>query len=219
MRIIDVTGTLQPGMWKYDLPQTTGIPGVNFEQIANLDEHGYEAHKITLFTISGTYLETAAHVFEGKPSIDEIPPERLITEAAIMKLRKKKRLEPITLEELKAQGVEVRPGDALLVYTGWDEHWNDGDFVRGSPHFTPQSMDWILGKGISILGGDIPCYSDPRNPNIPLVKRLFEKDVLILAPLVNLNQVNKSRVKLIALPLKVKGLCGSPCRALVIEEP
>jgi len=78
-------------------------------------------------------------------------------------------------------------------------------------------MEWLLDKKPSIIGGDIPCFDDPQNSE-GLVNMLFERGSLILAPLVNLDKITKSQVKLIALPTKIEKICACPCRAIIVEE-
>ena len=215
MRIIDVTGIIEEGMWNYGEP----LPKVKIKRVSSLDDgkYGEENYAVTLGSITGTYLETGAHRLPNQPSIDQIPVIKMVTEAVVIKLSPKGPSEHITKMELESSYARIKRGNALLIYTGWDRMWNKRNFVTESPHFSEEAIDWILGKKISILGGDIPCYDDPYEPE-GLVNKIFEEGVLILAPLVNLDEITKTTVKLIALPLKIKGVCGSPCRAIVIEE-
>lgn len=213
MKIIDISGALENEMWSYDPP----IPKVCIEQVASIDKIGWEAHQISFATISGTYLEASAHLLRGGRTIDQLKPEELIKEAVVIRVPEKKPLEHITVEDLKSNKVKINKGDALLIYTGWDKMWNKENFVKESPHFTKKSMNWIIERGISILGLDIPCSEDPQNRE-DLNSALFKSGALLLAPVVNLAQISRSRLKLIALPLKIKGVSGSPCRALVLES-
>ena len=213
MRIIDLTGLIEEGMWSYGPP----LPKVRIKKIKG--ERGETDYSITLGSISGTYLETSAHRFPNQPSLDEIPLKRLITEAVVIKLKRKKEREHNTRKELFESKIRIKKGDALLISTGWEKNWNKKNFVSGSPHFSKEAMEWILEKEISILGADIPCYDDP-NPSQSegLVNKLFKKKVLILAPLVNLRKIKKERMKLIVLPPRIKDTCAFPCRAIAIEE-
>jgi len=147
MALIDLTGTLEPGMWRY-----AGIPAVEIEQVTSIETDGSAAHAFRLATISGTYLETAAHHFHGRPAIDQVPPERFICDAAILRLGEKGPAQPVTAEELaRAAGdAEIRRGDALLVATGWDRMWNAPNFVDDSPYLTMEAMRWIVAHGISM---------------------------------------------------------------------
>jgi kynurenine formamidase len=218
-RYVDVTGTLAPEMWSYR-PLIPDVPPFEHRRWATIAERGWEADAFSMATLAGTYLETSKHHFADGPGIDEIPPERLFLDAAIARIPKAAR-EHITVADLEAAAPAIEPGDAFLVATGWDRHWwDDGSiFVMESPHFDLAAMEWIVARGISLLGGDVPCFDDPQagqgqGVNLPLLK----SGALLLAPLVGLDRVTRPRAKLAVLPIKLRGACGAPCRAIVIEE-
>jgi arylformamidase len=216
MRVIDLTGTIEPGMWGYGDP----IPDVEVWQVATIDTTGWDAHAFTLATITGTYIESAAHMIKGGPTIDQIPPERFIVEAAVLHVPQKSALEHISAEELQAAAAPgLVPGMGILVSTGWDAKWNAPEFVYGSPHFEEAAMDWIVMQQPSLVGMDLPCSEDPDPARfVDLNTRLFQSGALLLSPLVNVQRIGRPFVRLIALPLKIRGVCGTPCRALAIEE-
>lgn len=218
LRYLDITGTLAPEMWSYR-PSIPDIPPFEQRRWATIEERGWEADAFAMPTLAGTYLETAKHHFADGPSIDEIPPERLFVDAAIVKVPKGAR-EHVTVADLEAANPTIHRGDALIVATGWDRHWwDDGTtFVMESPHFDLAAMHWIVERGASILGGDMPCFDDPQpgggqGVNLPLLK----SGALILAPLVRLQEITSPRAKLVVFPIKLRGACGAPCRAIVIE--
>jgi arylformamidase len=47
---------------------------------------------------------------------------------------------------------------------------------------------------------------------------LLGGDIIIVEGLTNLDSVSKGKVKLIALPLKIKGGDGAPARVIAIEK-
>ena len=47
---------------------------------------------------------------------------------------------------------------------------------------------------------------------------LFQRGILLLAPLVNLDQIRAPRGRLIALPLNIRAVSGAPCRAVFSED-
>jgi arylformamidase len=212
---IDITGPLENGMWSYPDP----YPQVQIEELPVPEWVPYPTYSwvFTLGAQSGTYLETAAHMFRDAATIDQVPLERLFLEAAVIHLRGKGPQEPIEAHELAAAGVDVRPGDALLVCTEWDKRWYDAGFVSDCPYFTAEAMHWIFDRQVSLMGADLPKFDSWERPQ-KFFAEFFSRDILLLAPLVNLWQISRPRVRLIALPLKVKGVCGTPCRAVVIED-
>jgi len=215
MKIIDITGTIENNMWSYGAP----IPEVSIEKVSSLNDGKYNEnnYKITVGSISGTYLETGAHRLPGKKALLDISVEDFFMDAVLLKLADKKTGEHITLEEIKASESLLDNTQALIISTGWENMWNKPNFVKDSPHFTEEAMDWILARDIKIMGGDFPCFDDPRNSE-GLVNKLFSKDLLILAPLVNLRNIPAEKIKIIALPLKIKEICGCPCRVVAILD-
>ena len=213
MKITDITGTTKNGMWSYGPP----IPKVNIEQVSNLaagdDDSNYG---ITVGSISGTYLETAAHRLPDQPALIDIPVEKMVTEAVIFQLKDKGPGEAIDADEFEALNISAAKNQALIFRTGWDKMWDSPNFVADSPYLTKAAMDWLLEREPSIIGADVPCFDNSKKPE-GLVNLLFEHGALILAPLVNLDKIEKTHVQLIALPAKVDKVCGFPCRAIVIE--
>lgn len=218
MKYTDLTGTVENGMWEYGEP----FPPVEITPVSSLDDEGAYAdykvntHRISFSSSSATYVQTSAEMLPGKPTIEQIPLDRLILDCAIARIPKGPR-EKITPEDIEKAGLNVGKGEALIVATGWEAYWNRENFVHDSPHFTPESMDIVLDSGISMLAGDMTIYDDYYNPT-GLLKKLFARDVLIAAPLVNLDKLSGNRVKIFALPLKVKGVSGCPCRIIAREE-
>ena len=217
-RYLDITGTLAPGMWSYEATMP-GVPPFEQRRWATIEANGWENDWFAMPTLAGTYLETAKHLIVGAPSIDQVPPERLFVPASIAVIPKQD-LEHITVDDLERSVVDLDPGNALLVSTGWDRYWwDDGTiFVGHSPHFELDAMQWIVDRGVSILGGDVPCFDDPRSEEGQSVNTpLFGSGALILAPLVNLGHWRSSRAHLTVLPVPLKDSCGAPCRAILTD--
>ena len=214
--LIDLTGKLEAGMWSYTMAD---IPPFEHTRWATIEERGWEADWFAMPTLAGTYLETAKHLIPGAPSIDQMPLERFFVYATIARIPRGPR-EHITRADLEAAVVDLEPGDALLVQTGWEANrGNSSVFVDQSPHFDLDAMHWIVERGVSILGGDMPCYDDPvgaEGQGVNMV--LFGSGAMILAPLVNLGTTDATRGRLTVLPIPLADSCGAPCRAIFSPE-
>ncbi len=219
MRIIEISGPIEDGMWSYGdpypTPQITQIPPPDW-----LDYPVY-SQTITLAVQSATYLETAAHMDQSRMTIDQLPLERCYRVDTVTLWIPRQADQRINADDLAQAltdtGETLRPGDALLIGTGWDKHWNMPDYITHPPYFSAGAIDWVLDQQVSLLGGDTPRYDSPNDPQ-NFFPKFFQHDILLLAPLINLDQVQKPRGKLIALPLKIKDACASPVRALWLEE-
>ena len=216
MRVIDVSTTLENGMWSYR-PLVPAITPYNIEQIASMEKDGMELSTIHMTMTTGTYIETAAHVMPGAKNIDEVAPERFLLNAVVLQLDDKGASEPVTRGELEALSADIHKGDALILATGYDRMRDQEDFLQNSPYIEPEAMRWIVSKGVSLLALDFPLADNIKAP-VGITRWLFETDALLMALLTNLREVSRQRVRFIALPLKLKGTSGAPCRALIIEE-
>lgn len=219
MRIIDISGPIENGMWSYNEP----YPAPHISQIPAPDWLDYPIYSqtVSMAVQTATYLETAAHLYLDRMTIDRLPLERCFMIEAVTLWIPRSAAEAITAADLEttlanATG-ELKPGDALLIGTGWDRHWHEPDYVTNPPYFTAKAIDWMLEQQVSLVGADTPRFDSPANPQ-NFFPKFFRHDVLLLAPVVNLDQVRRPRGKLVALPLKIKDACASPVRALWIEE-
>jgi arylformamidase len=219
MRMIDIGGSLRHHMWSVDgnpfpLVKVAELPTLSF-----LPYHVY-AQEVSMPMQVSTYLETAAHLYPDRIKIDELPLERLFTEAVVLKVPRdagEQITSELLIQALQSQDVCLSRGDSLLVGTGWDKGWDELDYFQDAPYFTAEAIEWIIEQEVGILGADTPQWDSRKDPQ-GFFPKFFESEILLLAPLVNLFEVSQPRVRLITLPLKVAGVCAAPCRAIVIEE-
>ncbi len=224
MRLTEISGVIEEGMWNYGDVLSGKVreilAGPKVRKMASVEKDGFSAHRIDISILTATYLETPAHLISGSYTVDEVPLDDLFLEATILKITKGPR-EHIELENLEEKKREIKEASALIIFTGWFERWNKENFVLDSPHFSPEAMDYIVEKKIKILAGDLPCYDDPRDPedskNLPQLNKLYQHDILALAPIVNGDEVEEGHARLVVLPMKVKGLCATPARAVIIK--
>ncbi len=219
MRIIELSGPIEDGMWSYGAP----YPTPSITQIPPPDWLDYAVYSqtVAMAVQSGTYLETAAHMDQSRMSIDQLPLERCYQIDAVALWLPRGANEAISAADLQGaldrSALTLQAGDALLVGTGWDAQWHAPNFVTDPPYFLADAIDWVLDHEVALLGADTPRYDSPHNPQ-NFFPKFFQRDILLLAPVVNLAQVGNTRGKLTALPLKIKDACASPVRALWIEE-
>ncbi len=156
-------------------------------------------------------------MYPEKDKVAELPLERLFTEAVVLQipLGPKAAITSAAIQQaLAASGETIRTGESLLISTGWDAMWDTPTFISESPYFLAEAIDWILAQQVGLLGSDASQWDDGQQGFFP---RYFQTETLLLGPLVKLNTIGKSRVRLIALPLKVLGTCAAPCRVIVEE--
>lgn len=131
-------------------------------------------------------------------------------------------------DELEAaaasQAVAVRPGDVLLVHTGWGAAWEDADYISGGG-MARSSGEWATERGVYAVGADnmswdLPGYVDEvlghSLPNHTLL--LARAGILIFENLLleDLAASGAREFLFVSLPLKLVGATGSPTRPVAI---
>jgi kynurenine formamidase len=132
---------------------------------------------------------------------------------------------PVTGPELaavaEAQGVEVRPGDALAVYSG-REKWQDANptsflGARPNPGLDASCSMFIRERDVSLLSWDMMDYRTPEGGlPWPVHSVLYKfgvclNDNALLQPLAEACiEEGRQEFMLMILPLRVEGGTGSP---------
>lgn len=224
MKIYDVTGKIKNGMWCYGdpFPEYDCTPLVQPEWVkAKVWCEVFGG----MNSQTGTYLETPAHYLGPEKSylLEDLPIEKLIdVRVSLIKLDPAlfggKRI-AITDGMLKeaANGLDIRPGDALLFSCGWGGRWFDSSYLAESPYLTYSAVEWLTEKKPFILGSDIARWD-----TVPVSQGFWDlfynSNILMLAPLVGLENVGTKGLKLTVLPINVADTSCAPCRAFIKEE-
>lgn len=101
----------------------------------------------------------------------------------------------------------------LLVHT-WFSDLPDDEWSQDFPYPTPPFVEWLAELGIVLLGVDMPTVDRFDDPTLPCHHLLYQHNIRNLETLY-LRNVPDGVYELIALPLKLDGVCGSPLRAIL----
>ena len=98
MRMIEISGPIEDGMWSYGAPYPT-------PRITQIPPPGWLAYPVYSQTVmlavqSATYLETAAHMYLDRMTIDQLPLERCYMIDALMLWLPRQADEHITAHDL-----------------------------------------------------------------------------------------------------------------------
>ena len=165
MRVIELSGPIEDGMWSYGDP----YPAPSITQFPPPDWLDYPVYSqtVAMAVQSGTYLETAAHMDQSRMPIDQLPLERCYQIDAVALWIPRGANEAISAANLQSvlerSSLTLHAGDALLIGTGWDAQWHAPNFVTDPPYFLAEAIDWVLDHKVALLGADTPRYDSPRN--------------------------------------------------------
>lgn len=216
MRLIDISQEISPKTQVFPT-----YPSPYFMLWTKRDIYGFEAEVMMMAVHTGTHVDAPYHFTPEGRRISEVNPESLIGEAVVVDLSDAADRELITLsrfrESLNRAGTELREGDIVLVRTGWDRYLGDERYIRDYPGLALDVAEHLASKKIAALGVDTPNPDHPDDTSFPVHNTLLPKDILIIENLTGLERIPRQRLQFIGLPLKLKGLSGSPIRAVLIE--
>ena len=208
MTVIDLTHTIRE-----DMPVYPGTETPVLETASTYDRDFFKETKMTLYTHTGTHMDPPAHVFAGRTTLDQFPPEQFMGKALVINCRDLKEDGIITMEHIRPYGEKAEQADFLLFSTGWEQFWGTDTYFGRYPCMDDEVLDYILSGNYKGIGVDTISI-DPMN-SLTRHRRLFrEKDIVILENLKNLHECGDDLFSFSAFPLKIADCDGSPVRAV-----
>ena len=198
-----------------DIPKMSFLPCPEMERISEAGERSLRVTDVSLTTHIGTHFDAACHAVPDDRSIDEYELDRWITPGVVQEVDAEA-LSPIGVDQVRPAADALEPGDALVLRTGWEDRAGDESY-REHPYFSGELCDWLIERevnwvGIDFLTPDKPPSEREEGFDYPVHTALLGNDVLIAENLTNLGEIGEKRVDLIAMPLRLRGLDGSPAR-------
>ena len=210
MKVIDLTHIINEKMPVYPGTDTPKLTPVN-----TYKKDGFKETFLQMYTHTGTHVDSPAHIYEGKKTLDEFPIDQFIGKALVIDCRMLKEGESITMENLKAYGEKTDIADFLLFNLGWDKIWESDEYFGDYPCIDDEVMDYILKGNYKGIGFDVIGLDPIADENLIRHKKLFENcDIINIENLTNLEQCGDELFWFGCFPLKIENCDGSPIRAV-----
>lgn len=206
-RVLDADVERVPG---FPAPEIYLVRSIAAAERANVTEVRMVCHV-------GTHVDAPRHFFDEGPSAEEIPLGRLTGQGVVWRLHPQP-LGEISVTHLEGARPRVRPGDAVLLHTGWAERWGTPDYPR-NPSLTPEAAQWLVDAGVRMLAVDFATPDlahEARQPDFdwPVHRILLGQGVLICEHLAAVPELDGRRVETIFAGLPVRSADGAPARVL-----
>jgi len=217
----------------------SGLKRVTYKDFP--DNFGLAWEQVNISTHCGTHLDASYHygpTSEDKPSltIEKIAPEICFSDGLILDFRNKKAGEIITVQDLeiglKKISYHLKPKDIVLIMTGRDKLLYKKEYPFSHPGLSKESVEWIIDKGVKIIG--IDAWSIDRPISFMIKDYLKYKDKSLLWPahlagrkreffhieqLANLEAIPKPLgFKIACLPIKIENASAGWCRVVAMIE-
>lgn len=199
----------------------------------------YSAFSICTPEHGGTHLDAPQHfAADGLPT-DAIPLENLIAPAIVIDVSKKAaadrnyRLSARDVRLFEDQHGRIKPGDIVLLRSGWSQYWPDaksylGDDTPGDasnlqfPSYGEDAARLLVEeRKVAILGVDTASIDFGKSQDFVVHRVAAARNVSGLENLTNLHSLPATGALVVALPMKIEGGSGGPVRvvALVRKSP
>lgn len=174
----------------------------------------------------------------GAETGDKVPPTDLMGPAAVVDLRhlseeEKPGVSPfITADHIHAWEEEhgaLREGEVVLLYTGWDRYYVEGEeglkYMHGSlvtldfpgwPAPAPEMVLYLHECGVRTVGIDAPSIGSAHDP-VPVHQEGLSCGMRYVEVLTNLGKLPLRGAYFVFLPLKIAGSSGGPGRAIALQ--
>lgn len=214
MQIIDLSHTIENGTITYKgLPAPIICDYLSREDSKKIYEEGttFQIGKIEMVTNTGTYIDCPFHRFADGKDFASLPAD-LFTDLEAMKVTVPHRGQKAIDKQCFA-GLNVK-NKAVLVCTGWSEHWNTDAYFEQHPFLTEDAARYLKEQGVKLVGIDSHNIDDTGRKSRPVHTTLLGAEIFVVEHLCNLEPLPSTGFYFTALPPKFKGVGTFPVRAI-----
>lgn len=180
---------------------------------------------LSIFAHAGTHLDCPRHIYRWGKTTDEVALDRFMGPACLLDFSSRGADEAISAEDMEAHAGLVRENDIVLLRTDFtDKFWGSDAYLRNSPFLTGDGAKWLVDKGVKAAGFDFLQEEEVKKipENVPenyvVHRTLLGSGIIQIEHMTNLSAIPQERFEVIALPLKMPGIEGSPCRAVAVVD-
>jgi arylformamidase len=230
-QIIDLTLVLE-----HSMPGWPTQPAFQYERTHNVPRDNVTLHVIRRMTLhTGTHIDTPLHFLSHGRSVDQFPIETFAGFGVVLNLSDKEAGEPILVDDLTPFQDQIRPGDVVMIHTGWDTRVSfTPEYLFEYPYLVEATAAYLVGRGIKALGVDtlsvggwdehVPGHGPtaPAGSNRATHRCLLAAEIILIEALCNLGRVldgaSTRRAYFLYAPLTIRGAEGGPCRAIAFLD-
>jgi len=126
------------------------------------------------------------------------------------------------------QGIEVEPGDVVLVRSGWGRYFDEGAVAyvgkeSGVPGVGERSARWLVDRGAFAAGADTIAFErlapGGGHSVLPAHRVLLVESGIYIIEALDLDEIAAAKVHeftFVLIPLNLVGATGSPVRPLAV---
>jgi len=228
--IVDMTHPLTG-----EIPLWPGDPKVEITPWATYGKDGYFVNRIAIGEHSGTHWCAPSTLIPGGRSAEMFTVQELALPATVIDIRDTAARDPdyrLSITDIteweKAHGKKIPSGSVVILFSGWQDRWNDPEAFLGRdeggmlhwPGFAVDTVRFLIAeRRIAGLGTDTHGADPGDNSSLNASQAMFEADGIILECLAGLDQLPAVGAVLVIGAWPIKGGSGSPARMFAWVPP
>lgn len=168
----------------------------------------FQIGRIELVANTGTYLDSPFHRYQDGRDVSQLTLAELAElPAIVLRIEGTRSIDVPALVDLKVRG------RAVLVHTGWAQHWRTERYGTGHPYLTAAAAAWLKDEGARLVGIDSLNIDDTTGGERPVHTTLLGAGIPIVEHLRGLEQLPDAGFTFSAVPPAVRGMGSFPVRA------
>ena len=184
------------------------VPEISF--LRKVPEASSTLSKIVLGSHTGTHVDSLLHVKENGAALEKLPLESFAGECRVLDLAHCKQ---VTKDELEKHSIQKN--EIILLKTDNSNHSYD-KFREDFAHITVDGAQYLAGKKVRTVGVDYLSVQKFHSGNQTVHLALMEAGITVFEGL-DLRKIKPGKYFFVGLPLKISGIDGAPCRAILLE--
>jgi len=200
MKIFDITRLLSE--------DTPVYPGDHSPAFSREEHAWYRISNLNLGSHTGTHIDAPSHCIGGGETIDRVSLDSLIGRCRVIDARSA----GLMITEPYLTG-KLGGAQRILLKTAWS---GSGSYDEAYPAISPDAARLLTEHRIRCLGIDSPSV-EPYGDDGTIHRLLLGNGCLIIEFL-DLTDIPAGDYTMIALPLRLAGLDGSPARVVLMKE-
>ncbi len=175
------------------------------------DGSSFQIGKIEMVANTGTYLDAPFHRYEEGKDLSELLLEQCAELEGI--LINAPYQNDLAVSASFFEGRDLK-NKAVLVFTGWSDHWNTETYYSGHPYLTEAAANFLRDAGAKLVGIDSYNIDNTAEKKRPVHTILLKAEILIVEHMTNLVSLPPAGFTFSAVPPKFKGVGTFPVRAM-----
>ena len=184
----------------------------------------------------GTHMDAPIHFAEGKQSIEQLPlsqligPAMKISVAAVCESNRDYCISTTDIVTWESRFGRIPNGAVVLFHTGWSRYWGDRagylgvtDEAAARFHFPGISRDaaelLASERRIAMVGIDTASFDHGPSRDYHAHQVFCGAEIPGIENVAGLEELPETGFLVLALPMKIAGGSGAPCRIVALLDP